>query len=129
MEILFVVLLLLLIFAVLLIITCIVNFLVHSWTVYHDIADMIKARKGVSCCIDHSSRYGDLLCCGNCKSLIESDYEACLSCHYRIIMPKALRRNHDLSHHDDICMDGVAADRYADHHRLCRRRISGGVAD
>ena len=73
MEILLVVLLLLLIFAALLMITCIVNFLIGELTVYHDIADMIMARKGVSCRIEHSGFYGDWLCCGHCKSLIEPD--------------------------------------------------------
>lgn len=86
---------LLLIFVALLIITCIVNFLVGELTVYYDIADIIKARKGVSCRIEHSAFYGDWLCCGNCKSLIESDYKVCLSCHYRIIIPKELRSNHE----------------------------------
>lgn len=95
MEILLVVLLLLLIFAALLMITCIVNFLIGELTVYQDIADMIKARKGVSCRIERSGFYGDWLCCGNCKSLIEPDYKVCLSCHYRIIIPKELRSNHD----------------------------------
>ena len=94
-SVLFAVLVLLLIFAILLIITCIVNFLVSELTVYQDIADMIKARKGVSCRIERSGFYGDWLCCGNCKSLIEPDYKVCLSCHYRIIIPKELRSNHD----------------------------------
>jgi hypothetical protein len=98
-EILLAVLLLLaifmLIFVMLLIITCIVNYLVKELTVYHSIADMIKARKGVSCCIEHSSSYGDWLCCGNCKSLIESDYKVCPNCYCRIIIPKALRSNHE----------------------------------
>lgn len=56
-EILFAVLLLLMIFvmifvmifAMLLISTYIVNSLIKEWTVYHDIADMIKAGKGVPC--------------------------------------------------------------------------------
>lgn len=93
MEILCAVLILLLIFVALLIITCIVNFLVSELTVYYDIADIIKARKGVSCRIERSGFYGDWLCCGNCKSLIESDYKVCPSCHYRIIIPKELRSN------------------------------------
>lgn len=79
-KILFAILLLLMIFAMLLIDTYIVNFLVEKWTVYQDIADMIKARKGVPC-----SLYGDRLCCGNCNSYIESDYKVCPNCHYRII--------------------------------------------
>ena len=73
------------IFAMLLLITYIVNYLVKEWTVYHDIADMIKARKGVPCYIYHGSLYGDRLCCGNCNSYIESDYKVCPNCHYRII--------------------------------------------
>lgn len=97
-EILLAVLLLLaifmLIFVMLLIITHIVNYLVKELTVYHSIADMIKARKGVSCRIEHSSSYGDWLCCGNCNSLIESDYKVCPNCYCRIIIPKALRSNH-----------------------------------
>lgn len=109
-EILFGVLLLLMIFVMifvmLLIITYIVNSLIKEWTVYHDIADMIKAGKGVPC--RQSSLYGDRLCCGNCNSYIESDYKVCPNCHYRIIIPEALRSNNDRSHHDDICMDGVA---------------------
>ena len=84
-EILLAVLLLLVILTVLLIITCIVNFLVKEWTVYHGIADMIKARKGAPCYIYHGSLYGDWLCCGNCNSYIESDYKVCPNCHYRII--------------------------------------------
>lgn len=83
-KILFAILLLLMIFtmifAMLLIDTYIVNFLVEKWTVYQNIADMIKARKGVPC-----SLYGDRLCCGNCNSYIESDYKVCPDCHYRII--------------------------------------------
>lgn len=94
-EILFAVLLLLMIFMMLLISTYIVNSLVKEWTVYHDIADMIKARKGVPCLIDHGSLYGDRLCCGNCNSYIESDYKVCPNCHYRIIIPEALRSNND----------------------------------
>ena len=94
-ETLLAVLLLLMILTVLLIITCIVNFLVKELTVYHSIADMIKARKGVSCRIEHSSSYGDWLCCGNCNSLIESDYKVCPNCYCRIIIPKALRSNHE----------------------------------
>lgn len=98
-EILFAILLLLMIFmmifAMLLIDTYIVNFLVKKWTVYQDIADMIKARKGVPCSIYHGSLYGDRLCCGNCNSFIESDYKVCLNCHYRIIIPKTLRSNND----------------------------------
>lgn len=82
-EILFGVLLLLMIFLMLLIITYIVNSLIKEWTVYHDIADMIKAGKGVPC--RQSSLYGDRLCCGNCNSYIESDYKVCPNCHYRII--------------------------------------------
>lgn len=54
-------------------------------TVYDNIADMIKARKGVPCSIYHGSLYGDRLCCGNCNSYIESDYKVCPNCHYRII--------------------------------------------
>lgn len=95
MEILCAVLILLLIFAALLMITCIINFLIGELTVYHDIADMIMARKGVSCRIEHSGFYGDWLCCGHCKSLIEPDSKVCLSCHYRIIIPKELRSNHE----------------------------------
>lgn len=95
MEILCAVLLLLLIFAALLIITCIIDFLVRKLTVYRDIADMIQARKGVSCRIEHSGFYGDWLCCGHCKSLIEPDCKVCPTCHYRIIIPKELRSNHE----------------------------------
>lgn len=89
-KILFAILLLLMIFAMLLIDTYIVNFLVEKWTVYQDIADMIKARKGVPC-----SLYGDRLCCGNCNSFIRSDYKVCPNCHYRIIIPKELMSNND----------------------------------
>lgn len=68
-EILFAVLMLLmilmLIFMVLLISTYIVNSLVKEWTVYHSIADIIKAGKGVPCYIYHGSLCGDWLCCGN----------------------------------------------------------------
>lgn len=95
MEILCAVLLLLLIFAALLVITCIVDFLVSELTVYKNIADIIRARKGVSCRIEHSGFYGDWLCCGNCKNLIKSDYKVCPTCHYRIIIPKELRSNHE----------------------------------
>lgn len=88
-EILLAVLLLLaifmLIFVMLLIIAYIVNSLIKELTVYDDITDMIKARKGVSCYIYHGSLYGDRLCCGNCNSYIESDYKVCPNCHYRII--------------------------------------------
>lgn len=98
-EILIAVLLLLtifvMIFMLLLISTYIVNSLVKELTVYHDIVDMIKAWKGVSCCIYHSSIYGDRLCCGNCNGYIDSDYRVCHNCHYRIIIPKALRSNND----------------------------------
>lgn len=98
-EILFAILLLLMIFtmifAMLLISTYIVNSLVKEWTVYHDIADMIKAGKGVPCSIYHGSLYGDRLCCGNCNSYIESDYKVCPNCHYRIIIPKELMSNND----------------------------------
>lgn len=87
-EILIAVLLLLaifmMIFAVLLISAYIVNSLVKELTVYDNIADMIKARKGVPC-----SLYGDRLCCGNCNSYIESDYKVCPNCHYRIIFGNA----------------------------------------
>lgn len=96
-ETLIAILLLLVIFmmilAVLLISTYIVNSLIKEWTVYHDIADMIKAGKGVPC--RHGSLYDDRLCCGNCNSYIESDYKVCPNCHYRIIIPEALRSNND----------------------------------
>lgn len=52
--------------------------------IYDDIADMIKAWKGVPCYIYHGL-YGDWLCCGNCNGRIESDYKVCPNCHYRII--------------------------------------------
>lgn len=88
-EILIAVLLLLaifmMIFAMLLISAYIVNSLVKELTVYDNIADMIKARKGVPCSIYHGSLYGDRLCCGNCNSYIESNYKVCPNCHYRII--------------------------------------------
>lgn len=97
-EILLAVLLLLtifvMIFMMLLVSAYIANSLVKELTVYHNIADMIKAKKGVPCCIDRSSLYGDWLCCGNCNSRIESDYKVCPNCHYRIIIPKELRSNH-----------------------------------
>lgn len=87
-EILIAVLLLLAIFmmilTMLLISTYIVNSLVEELTVYDDIAEMIKARKGVPCYIYHGL-YGDWLCCGNCNGRIESDYKVCPNCHYRII--------------------------------------------
>lgn len=83
-EILIAVLLLLaifmMIFAMLLISAYIVNSLIKELTVYDNIADMIKARKGVPCYI-----YGDWLCCGNCNGRIKSDYKVCPNCHYRII--------------------------------------------
>lgn len=91
MELLIIILLLLLAFAALLMITCIVNFLVSEWTVYNDIGDMIKARKGVSCIVTHEGFYGDWLCCGHCKSLLNSDWGVCPTCHYRIIRPKELK--------------------------------------
>ena len=83
------------IFMMLLISAYIVNSLVKELTVYDNIADMIKARKGVPCSIYHGSLYGDRLCCGNCNSYIESDYKVCPNCHYRIIIPEALRSNND----------------------------------
>lgn len=83
-EILIAVLLLLAIFMMLLISAYIVNSLIEELTVYDDITDMIKARKGVPCYIHHGL-YGDWLCCGNCNSYIESNYKVCPNCHYRII--------------------------------------------
>jgi hypothetical protein len=87
-EILIAVLLLLaifmMIFAMLLISAYIVNSLIKELTVYDNIADMIKARKGVPCYIYHGL-YGDWLCCGNCNGRIKSDYKVCPNCHYRII--------------------------------------------
>lgn len=83
------------IFMMLLISAYIVNSLVKELTVYDNIADMIKARKGVPCSIYHGSLYGDRLCCGNCNSYIESDYKVRPNCHYRIIIPEALRSNND----------------------------------
>ena len=77
------------IFAMLLISAYIVNSLIKELTVYDDITDMIKARKGVPCYIHHGL-YGDWLCCGNCNSHIESNYKVCLNCHYRIIFGIAM---------------------------------------
>ena len=92
-EILIAVLLLLaifmMIFAMLLISAYIVNSLIKELTVYDDIAEMIKARKGVPCYIHHGL-YGDWLCCGNCNSHIESNYKVCPNCHYRIIFGIAM---------------------------------------
>lgn len=65
------------IFAMLLISADIVNSLIRELTVYDDITDMIKARKGALCYIHHGF-YGDWLCCGNCNS------------HYRIIFDIAM---------------------------------------
>lgn len=72
------------IFMMLLIGAYIVNSLIKELTVYDDITDMIKARKGAPCYIYHGL-YGDWLCCGNCNSYIESNYKVCPNCHYRII--------------------------------------------
>lgn len=58
--------------------------MVKELTVYDNIADMIKARKGVPCSIHHGL-YGDWLCCGNRNGRIESNYKVCPNCHYRII--------------------------------------------
>lgn len=77
------------IFAMLLISACIVNSLIRELTVYDDITDMIKARKGALCYIHHGF-YGDWLCCGNCNSHIESNYKVCPNCHYRIIFDIAM---------------------------------------
>lgn len=98
-KILFAILLLLtafvMIFMMLLISSYILNSLVKELTVYNDITEMIKAKKGVMCSIDRSSLYGDRLCCGNCNSFIRSDYKLCPNCHYRIIIHKEIMSNND----------------------------------